>query len=320
MPDRPTEPIAAPTPQPTRHLSLWLTIGAIGLLLVVSAGLGVFLLGGTKSTTTSGQLQVVAAENFWGNIAAQIGGDHVQVTSIISDPNADPHLYETDARDAEAVAQANVVIKNGLGYDEFIDKLLASSPSSNRQVISAQQVLNVTGSDPNPHLWYDTPEVPKVAAAIEQALIAKDPAHRADYEANLQQFDSSLQPIDKVVAEIKAEYPGAPVAYTERVPGYMLANAGLDVKTPVGFASAVEDGNDPSPGDTEAMDSLMTDHGVKVLLYNAQTTSPTTENVKKLASQAGIPVIGVTETLPASQKSYQSWQLAQVTALLNALR
>jgi zinc/manganese transport system substrate-binding protein len=266
-----------------------------------------------------GKLHVVAGENFWGNITAQIGGGHIDVTSIISNPNTDPHLYESDAHDAAAIATANIVVENGVGYDDFMDKLMAASPNSQRAVVSAAQVLDVTGNDPNPHLWYNTPKVPKVAAAIAAKLAAADPAHRADYQRNLQQFDASLQPINSVVAEIATKYPGAPVAYTERVPGYLLANADLSVQTPVGFASAVEDGNDPSPADTEAMDSLMTNHRIKVLLYNAQVTSSVTQHVRSLAQQAGIPVIGVTETLPAGQSTYQSWQLDQAKALLTAL-
>jgi zinc/manganese transport system substrate-binding protein len=298
-------------------IGVWIGLGA---LVVVLVGFGVYLVTrGSSSPSDNGKVQVVAAENFWGNIAAQIGGSHVQVTSIITDPNADPHLYESDAHDAAAVASAKVVVENGVGYDDFFDKLLGASPSSSRKVVSAQNVLNVTGSDANPHLWYDTPRVPEVAAAIEGQLATVDPKDASAYQQNLKTFDSSLQPILSTVAEIKQKYPNAPVAYTERVPGYLLANAGLDVKTPVGFASAIEDGNEPSPADTEAMDNLMTSHGIKVLLYNAQTTSAVTEHVKELARQAGIPVVGVTETLPANEPTFQAWQLDQARALLVAL-
>jgi zinc/manganese transport system substrate-binding protein len=211
------------------------------------------------------------------------------------------------------------VITNGLGYDDFMDKLLSASPSNHRQVLSVAKILDVTGQDANPHLWYNTPEVPKVAAQLEAALVAKDPADKAMFETNLQKFDASIQPILDTIADIKAKYAGVPVAYTERVPGYLLDNAGLDVATPPGFASAIEDGNDPSPADTLAMDNLMTNRGVRVLLYNAQTTSPVTQHVRDLAKAAGISVIGVTETMPAGEKTYQSWQLDQVQALEKAL-
>jgi zinc/manganese transport system substrate-binding protein len=290
----------------------------IPLLLVVCTGTA-FLVRHTNKSSDSQKLQIVAAENFWGNIVSQIGGNHVQVTSIISDPNTDPHLYESDAHDALALSKAKIVVENGLGYDDFVDKLLAASPNNQRQVLSAQKILNITGDNPNPHLWYDVPKVPQVADAIEQAMATKDPANKSVYAANLQAFKNSLQPVLDTINEIKTKYPNAPVAYTERVPGYLLASAGLAVKTPVGFASAIEDGNDPSPSDTATMDSLMTNKTAHVLLYNAQATSAVTQHVRDLANQNGIPVVGVTETLPASEKTYQSWQLDQAKALLQAL-
>ncbi len=273
----------------------------------------------SSNQTNSSTLQVVAAENFWGNITSQIGGNHIEVTSIITNPSTDPHLYESDAHDAAALSKASIVIKNGLGYDDFMDKLMAASPNNQRQILSVQKILNVTGDDPNPHLWYDTARVPEVANAIEQALAAKDPKNATAYAANLATFNSSLQPILDVINRIKTRYPNAAVAYTERVPGYLLSAAGLDVKTPVGFAASIEEGNDPSPNDTAIMDSLMTNHGVKVLLYNAQATSTVTQHVRDLANQAGIPVVGVTETLPPGEHDYQSWQLDQAKALLTAL-
>jgi len=272
-----------------------------------------------NAQTKAGALNIVAAENFWGNIASQIGGNRVNVTSVITDPNADPHLYESDANDASRVASADVVIVNGLGYDDFMTKLLSASTNSNRQVLTASQILGVTGADANPHLWYDIPHVPLVAAQIEQALAAKDPSRASYYEQNLTNFDNSLAPINRAIATIKSKYAGAPVAYTEPVPGYLLADAGLSVKTPEAFARAIEDGNDPSPADDATMQNLMTRRSVKVLLYNSQATSQVTQNIRDLAKQQGIPVIGVSETLPGSAGSYQSWQLGQVEALLNAL-
>ena len=261
---------------------------------------------------------MVAAENFWGNIAAQIGGTHVKVTSIISDPSADPHQYESDARDADAVAHARVVIENGLGYDNFMSDLLGGT-NGNRNVINAAKVLGITGNNTNPHLWYDTPRVHQVAAAIAAQLAAVDPANKAAYAQNLATFDTSLQPILAAINTIKTRYAHTPVAYTERVPGYLLAAANLNVASPPGFAQAIEDGTEPSAADTTAMDTLMTDHQAKVLLYNAQATSPLTQHVRDLARQAGIPIVGVTETLPPSEHTFQDWQLHQVQALLNAL-
>jgi len=291
----------------------------LAILLAIPAGVFLVFHNQNSNSSDGQKLQVVAAENFWGNIISQIGGKYVNVTSIISDPSTDPHLYESDAHDAAALAQANIVVTNGLGYDDFIDKLLAVSSNDKRQVLSVQKILNVTGDNPNPHLWYDLPRIPTVADAFEQALAAKDPTHARVYATNLATFKSSLQPVLSVIQKIQTKYPHTPVAYTERVPGYLLSAAGLDVKTPVGFAGAIEEGNDPNPVDTATMSTLMTTHSIHVLLYNAQATSPVTEHVRDLARQAGIPVIGVTETLPKDEATYQSWQLDQAQALLEAL-
>lgn len=292
-------------------------IAAILVLIVLVIGVGAVVINKKSNSSTSG-LQVVAAENFWGNIASQLGGSHVHVTSIITDPNADPHLYESNAGNAAAVSSASVVIVNGEGYDDFMSKLLGGSKNNNRVVLTAQQILGAEDGA-NPHLWYNIPRVSEVASKITDSYIAKDPSHKADYQHNLATFDQSLQPLLATINQIKQKYPGAPVAYTEPVPGYLLSAAGLSVKTPEGFAKSIEDGDDPSPADTTTMDDLMTNKAIRVLLYNSQATSPVTEHAKDLAKQAGIPVIGVTETLPTNEKTYQSWQADQLKQLENAL-
>ncbi len=263
-------------------------------------------------------VRVVAAENFWGNITAQIGGRDVAVTSLITNPNADPHLFETDARDAADLARAQVVVENGAGYDTWMRSLLGAD-AGHRTVVTAATVLHVTGSDPNPHLWYDIPKVPAVAAAIAAALTKAAPADAATFKANLATFDASLAPLNATLATIKTHFHGVGVAYTERVPGYALAVAGLVVRTPPGFARAIEDGVDPGPADTVAMQQLFTDHDVNVLLYNSQTVTPVTTQIRALARQHGIPVVGVSETMPAGVTTYQQWQQRQLTALLHAL-
>ena len=261
---------------------------------------------------------MVAAENFWGNITSQLGGRDVTVTSLITNPNADPHLFESDAADAATLAQAQVVVENGAGYDTWMSSLLSADGGSPR-VVNAADVLHVTGSDPNPHLWYDIPRVPTVAAAIAAALEKAAPQDAATFKVNLSTFDASLAPIDATLATLKAKFHNAPVAYTERVPGYALAVAGLDVVTPPGFARAVEDGTDPSPADTLAMQKLLDDRDINVLLYNVQTVTPVTSQIRTLARQHHIPVVGVSETMPAGVASYQQWQQSQLTALLHAL-
>jgi zinc/manganese transport system substrate-binding protein len=261
----------------------------------------------------------VAAENFWGNIASQIGGRHVRVTSLITDPNADPHLFETNAQDAATLAQAQVVIENGAGYDTWMSSLLGAD-GGDPHIVNAASVLHVGGSDPNPHLWYDIPRVPTVAAAIASALTKAAPRDASTFAKNLSTFDASLGPLLQTVATIEEHFHNAPVAYTERVPGYLLADARLDVETPPGFARAIEDGVDPGAADTVAMRQLLTNHDINVLLYNVQTVTPVTTQMRSLAKQHAIPVVGVSETMPAGAWSYQRWQQSQLHALLRALQ
>ena len=293
------------------------TAAALGLaavaVLAFAAGCG-----SIAGAATGSQVSVVAGENVWGNVAAQIGGTRVRVTSLISNPNADPHLFQSDAADAAAVAHARIVIENGAGYDDFLRQLLSAS-GAHPAVIDVQQVFKATGADVNPHFWYDVARVPLVAQAIERALIAADPAGTSAYEAGLRRFDASLGPTLAVIAQIRGRYAGQPVAYTERVPGYLLADAGLASVTPPGFAAAIENGNEPSAADTQAMQSLITGHTLRLLLYNTQATSAVTQHVRALAQQAGVPVVGVTETLPSSDPTYQVWQLRQAREILHAL-
>ncbi len=289
------------------------------MLSGLAAGLAVGGCVSSQAPATPGVVNVVAGENFWGNIVAQIGGRHVRVTSILSNPATDPHLYESDVANAIAVAEAGLVIENGAGYDTFLSQLLGATTHSGRVVISVQHVLGAAGPDVNPHFWYDIPRVPRVAAAFEAALARLEPRDAALFAANLAAFDRSLGPVQAVLRTIRRRYPGAPVAYTERVPGYLLQAAGLRVLTPPGFAASIEDGNEPAPGDTLAMDLLLTGRKVRVLLYNAQVISPVTEQVRALARKSGVPVVPVTETMPPSFRTYQAWQLAQARALLRAL-
>ena len=264
-------------------------------------------------------VDVVAAENFWGDITKQIGGNNVHVTSVISDPSADPHLYESDARTAAAISKAQLVVVNGLGYDNFMAKLLSASPNPNRKVLTAADVMQISGPDANPHIWYDIAKVPDVASAIAAQLGALDPADATAFTANAKKFSDSLAPINAAIANVKAKYSGAPVGYTERVPGYLVDAAGLKLATPASFAQSIEDGNDPSPADNAAMDTAVRTKAIKVLLYNSQVTSPATDAVKTLAQQSGVPIVGVTETMPPSDANFQAWQLRQVNELTSAL-
>jgi zinc/manganese transport system substrate-binding protein len=268
--------------------------------------------------TRGGPLNVVAAENVWGDIAAQIGGPYVSVTAILSDPNADPHLFGPGTRNGLAVATARVVIQNGAGYDAFMTRLEAAAPSAQRSVLTIADVLGVSGKDANPHLWYDVPKLGRIAAAIATALQAADPAHAAAYRAGLRRFRTSLRPLEQEVARIKSSFAGTPVAYTEPVPGYLIDAAGLKNLAPGTFTRAIENGTDPPPQAVGTMNALVTGKKVSVLLYNSQAFSAITARIRSEAEKAGIPVVGVSETLPP-RLTFQQWQLAQVRALHQAL-
>ncbi len=269
-----------------------------------------------SNARASGPVKVVAAESFWGNIAAQLGGPRVRVTSIISGAGTDPHLYESSPRDAAAVADARLVIRNGAGYDDFARKLASGSSA---KVLTVANVLGAHGGDTNPHFWYDVPRVADVARAIVDALTRIDPSGAPVYDANLSSFDASMQPLLDTITAIKTRHGHAPVAYTERVAEYLLDDAGLDVRTPPGFASAIEDGNEPSAGDARAMNRLVDTRAIRMLLYNTQATSKATSALRDRARRAGIPVVGVTETQPKSDPDYQHWQLRQLEAILAGL-
>lgn len=295
-----------------KNKSRLITWGAAAVLVLIA----IFLL--PKQTNQVDKLSLVAAENFWGSIAEQIGGDRVSVTSIMTDQEVDPHLYETGAKDASVITSADIVILNGLGYDDFVEKLLAGSPDSNRIVVNATEALNL-GVDANPHVWYDLPQISVVATEIESALSQKDPAGSATYKQNLGAFLRSMQPLRDKLDAIRANHAGAPVAYTERVPGYLVERARLIVKSPESFAAAIEAGNEPSPADQAAMLDLISNKHIRVLFYNAQAESPVTEKIRIAAEDSGIPVVAITETIPRQYTTYQMWQMAQLDTVWRAL-
>jgi zinc/manganese transport system substrate-binding protein len=268
---------------------------------------------------TPGVVRVVAAENVWGDIARQIGGSHVEVTSIINDPNVDPHTYQSDPRDAAAISDAQLVIENGLGYDDFVDDVLATGGRSGRLVLTVSKAMHVTASDANPHLWYLTDRLSLAARAIAEKLRAIDPQDAESFTGGATHFIDTLKPLQATIASINSQYAGTEIAYTERVPGYLVQAAGLALGTPASFSQAIEDGNDPSPQDAAAFSYDLTHHVVKVLIYNSQIVDAQTQRIKQTAERAQVPVVGMSETLPARYPTFQAWQLAQDRALLRAL-
>ena len=290
-------------------------------IVLVAAGAAIALLAGAcggAGSPASGAVDVVASTNVYGDIASQIGGSHVSVTSILSDPNADPHLFEPGTSTGLAVAKAKLVVQNGVGYDAFMTKLESAAPSSSRTVVTIADVLGVHAADANPHLWYDVPALGRIAGAIGSGLVEADPSHAAAYRAGLARFRASLAPLRAEVARIRSRFAGASVAYTEPVPGYLLAAAGLRNVAPAAFTRAIEDGSDPTPQALAAMNALIAKHRIRALLYNSQAVSPVTRRLRSEARAAKIAAVPVTETLPPGQ-TFQQWQLAQVRALENAL-
>jgi zinc/manganese transport system substrate-binding protein len=286
---------------------------------VLGGGIAAALLTAERGAATpSRKLRVVAAESVYGNIAAQIGGNDADVESVLTNPNADPHLFEAGSQTGLAVARAQLVVQNGLGYDAFMTKLEAAAPNAVRRVLTIADVLGVRGAGANPHFWYDVPRLQQIAAAIEAAMGRADPKHREEFAAGLRRFASSLAPLRREVTAMRAQFSGTPVAYTEPVPGYLVAAAGLVNRAPAGFTRAIEEGREPSPQDVSSMTRLLSQRHVRVLLYNAQAVSPITQRLREVAHAAGVPVVPVRETLPP-RLSFQQWQLAQARALAAAL-
>jgi zinc/manganese transport system substrate-binding protein len=287
-------------------------------IVLVCCGVVALIAGCGGSGSAHGGLSVVASTNVYGDMARQIGGAHVRVTSILTSPNADPHLFEPGTANGLAVAEADVVIQNGAGYDAFMTKLENAAPSSKRHVLTIADVLGVHGHDANPHLWYDVPRLPAIARAIAGVLAQADPPHAAAYGRGASRFVASLKPLDREVAAVRRTHTGEPVAYTEPVPGYLLSAAGLHNLSPSSFTRAIQNGTEPPPQAVATMSDLLTERSVKVLLYNSQAVSPITARMRDAAESAGVPIVGVTETLPA-QRTFQQWQLNQARALARAL-
>ncbi|WP_179403462.1 metal ABC transporter solute-binding protein [Burkholderia guangdongensis] len=261
-------------------------------------------------------VNVVAAENFYGDVATQIGGSHVAVTSILSNPDEDPHLFEASPKTARALQQAQVVIYNGADYDPWMAKLLSVSKQPSRVTIVVADLIGKKAGD-NPHLWYDPATMPAAARAIAAELGRADPAHKAEYDANLDKFVASLKPIADKVAALRAKYKGVPVTATEPVFGYAAAAVGLDMRNQR-FQLATMNNTEPTPSDVAAFENDLRKKQVRVLIYNGQTEDPTTKRMRKIAHDSGVPTVSVTETEPRG-KTFQQWQLGQFDALGRAL-
>jgi zinc/manganese transport system substrate-binding protein len=261
-------------------------------------------------------VKVVAAENFYGDLASQIGGANVSVTSILSNPDDDPHLFEASPDTAKALTDAKVVIVNGVDYDPWMEKLLKAHKAPGRKEIIVGQLVGHKPGD-NPHLWYDPAYMKATAKALVADLVAIDPAHKADYEQGQAKFLASLKPLDDKIAAMRKSYTGQPVTASEPVFGYQAGLLGLKVHNEK-FALAVMNNAEPTASEVAGFENDLKSHKVKVMLYNAQASEPAVQRLVQMAKDNGIPVVGVSETEPPNA-NYQAWMMGQLDALDKAL-
>src|ERR1700682_1504691 len=259
-------------------------------------------------------LQVIAGENFWGSIAAQLGGSHVSVTNIVTNPNTDPHEYESSATDARAFATADYVVLNGAGYDDWGQKLLSGNPSSNRKVFTVADLLNKKAGD-NPHFWYNPDWVDKVADRITADYQALDSADSAYFRQQREVFRGALKPYHDAIAHTRSTSSGVPVGSTESIFVYMAQALGVNLISPPEFMQAISEGSDPPAQAVAQFQDQISGRQIKVLVYNTQTSTPITENLKQLAAKNSIPIVGISETVVPASTSFQDWQIRQLNSL-----
>ena len=268
------------------------------------------------SQAARGPVPVVAAENFYGDIAQQIGGSGVKVTSVLSNPDQDPHLFEASPSVARGISAARLVIYNGIDYDPWMEKLLKAAGNSNRKTVVVADLLGKKPGD-NPHIWYDPATMLALAQALADSLASADPAHGDGYRQRLAAFQASMQPIQVKIATMRTRLAGTPVTATEPVFGYMFAALGMEVRNQ-SFQLSVMNDTEPSASDVAAFENDLKTHKVKLLVYNSQASDPVAARMEKLARASRVPVVGATETEPAG-KGYQAWMMGELDAIDRAL-
>ncbi|TME47036.1 MAG: ABC transporter substrate-binding protein [Chloroflexi bacterium] len=299
------------------HQRRWPTL----LLAPATAGwLAVTACGQTAATgAVSGHaIQVVAGENFWGSIAAQLGGSHVSVTSIVTDPNADPHEYASNTNDARAFANADYVVLNGAGYDDWAQKLLDANPSSSRTVRTVATVLGKRPGD-NPHFWYSPAFVLRVVDQITADFERIDPSDATAFASLRSSFLRGMQPYRDTIASVAHQFAGQKVAATEDIFVYMAAALHLSLISPPEFMQAVAEGNDPPASAVAAFEQQIQGRQATLLVYNTQTVTAVTTNIEDLARRVGIKIVGISETVQPPNAPFQTWQLRELDALQTAL-
>jgi len=294
-------------------------VGGLLAIAMFAAALGGC--GGAGSTAaTGGKLNVVAAEDFWGSIAAQVGGDRVAVTDIITNPAADPHDYEPTAEDGRALASAQVSIVNGIGYDEWASKLLAANADDSRVEVSVGDVLGLKSGD-NPHQWYSPESVENVTTSMVQAFEEADPGHDSYYEAQAKKFDTQgLGDYHRLIDKIKGEFRGTKVGASESIFEPLAPALGLDLITPTGFMDGIAEGTEPSPSEKATADHQLVDRAIGLWVYNSQNATPDVKRLNEAAEGNGIPIATVTETLTPEGASFQEWMVKELEGIDAALQ
>jgi len=310
-----------PCVMPSKVLALVLAALGSAVWALALAGCG-----SKESAATSGapngagKLRVVAAENFWGSIAAQLGGDEVEVRSVIVNPDTDPHSYEPTAQDARTMAGAQMAIVNGIGYDEWAGRLLNANPVGGRAVLNVGGVLGLRAGG-NPHQWYSPSSVHRVIEAIEADYDRLLPQDTSWFAAQRRLFETrSLARYDRLRAEIRARYAGVPVGYSESIFQPLGEDLGLRLLTPYGFAKAIAEGTEVSAQDKQTVDSQAQQREIEVWVFNSQNVTPDVQRVNEIARARHIPIATVTETLSPASDSFEQWQVAQLEGLERALR
>ena len=291
--------------------SLW--AGAVAIVALSSCGLT------SNPQASNGKLEVVAAENFWGSIAAQVGGDRVDVTSVIASPATDPHDYEPTANDARLIARSGYFIVNGAGYDPWASKLAAANPVPGRRILDVSALAGVHEGG-NPHMWYSPHIVAEVIGRMSADLKQLDATDAGYFDQQSTAYRSAgLRDYHDTIATIKRKYSGTPVGASESIFAYLSPALGVNLITPPEYMKAISQGTDPSAADKATVDRQVTTGQIKVFVYNSQNATPDVQSVVGKARAAGIPVVQITETVSPAAASFQDWQTAQLKALLAAL-
>lgn len=286
---------------------------ALPVLLTLAAAAFLF---SASQRAHAATISVIAAENFYGDIAAQIAGNDVHVTSILNNPDQDPHLFEASASVARAISAAQVVVYSGIDYDPWMEKLLKAARNPRRKIIVVADLIGKKPGD-NPHVWYDLTAIKAFAKRLSDDLATVDPAHAADYRSRLARFQQSLLPIAAKIKQLRTRLAGTSVTATEPVFGYMLDALGM-VSRNQKFQLAVMNNTEPSASDVAGFESDLKQHHVRLLIYNSQASDPVAERMLRLAKESHVPVVGATETEPPA-KSYQAWIAGELDAITQAV-